>query len=491
MNNLINNTSKIHKYASIKTNNILKLILRRYLLINILLFILLLFTQCTKKGTSSDLGILLFLGLKTDDTNLRSILSEYNVTALPDAPHYSAELLHLGEALFYEKEISGGRNISCATCHHPSLVSGDSLSQPIGVNGTGIGLKRVPSPGTPLVARNAPELHNRDLNIWSSMFWDGRVSIDSSGSVHTPAGIKTPTDLSGVLAAQAIFPMTSRTEMLGAADDGSDSNELADFDPDSDPDLIWTGITSRLKAIPGYIALFSAAYPDVLTADINISHIGNAIAAYEGHFWNTLEASEWTMSDFNRYLEGDDSALNTKAKNGAFLFFGKAGCASCHNGPLLSDQKFHNIAVPQLGPDMDTDPYDRGRYRITGKSEDMFAFRTPALRESEYTWPYLHNGTFISLEKVIEHHLNPADSLAGYSSESNGVTANAVNLYKGNQTINTEMLSVLSPELKQGIVLTADENAELIEFLKSLSSPTTLTLGSKVPSSVPSGLPID
>jgi cytochrome c peroxidase len=73
--------------------------------------------------------------------------------------------------------------------------------------------------------------------------------------------------------------------------------------------------------------------------------------------------------------------MSDEAKQGAILFYGKAGCATCHSTGLLTDQKFHNLAVPQIGDGKGREqPFDLGRARETGNDCDRYAFRTPPLR---------------------------------------------------------------------------------------------------------------
>ncbi|MCB0238120.1 MAG: hypothetical protein KDH08_05655, partial [Anaerolineae bacterium] len=109
-----------------------------------------------------------------------------------------------------------------------------------------------------------------------------------------------------------------------------------------------------------------------------------------------IDAFTLLDSPWDRFLAGDDSALSTDAQHGALLFYGDAGCARCHSGNLLTDQEFHNAAVPQLGPGKGRqNPYiDLGRARETGNPDDRFAFRTPPLRNVALTGPWMHNGAF-------------------------------------------------------------------------------------------------
>ena len=101
-------------------------------------------------------------------------------------------------------------------------------------------------------------------------------------------------------------------------------------------------------------------------------------------------------SPFQRYVEGDHSALTSAQKRGLRLFIGKAACSDCHNGPTLSDGAFHNIGVGMAAKEPDL-----GRYVVTKLSGDRGAFRTPTLREVARHSPYMHDGSQKTLEEVI------------------------------------------------------------------------------------------
>ncbi len=105
-------------------------------------------------------------------------------------------------------------------------------------------------------------------------------------------------------------------------------------------------------------------------------------------------------SPYDRYLSGDRSALSETAQRGLALFRGKAGCSECHIGPNLTDEQFHNTGVAwRTGS-----PADEGRARVTGAAEDRGAFKTPTLREITRTAPYMHDGSFPTLDRVIEYY---------------------------------------------------------------------------------------
>ena len=136
----------------------------------------------------------------------------------------------------------------------------------------------------------------------------------------------------------------------------------------------------RLLAIPEYVQLFQAAYPSVPPGQLGFQHAANAIAAFEADAFTSLG------SPLDHYLKGDATALGEAEKRGAVLFFGKANCGACHLGPHLTDNLFHSIGVPQVGPGSVEDaPQDRGRERVTGSPSHSFQFRTPPLRNVELT----------------------------------------------------------------------------------------------------------
>lgn len=442
-----------------------------------------LIVSCAPKSSSSDvLSAFFLLDRKTTDDRLRELLQANGIEPLSVAEKPSPAMLKLGEALFFDKILSGNQNISCATCHGPALVGGDTLSLSIGEGGTGAGQNRILSAGN-LIHRNSIELHNRGVVGWKNFFWDGRLNVDDNGVLHS-SETALPTGLKNLLAAQAMFPVLSRTEMRGQ----NGSNSIANI-PDSNPQAVWDALVARLVAVPAYVTLFQNAYSSVNTVDLKFQHGANAIADFIAHLWDTTDSKNWSLSPWNRYLNGENDALSDKAKDGAFLFYGKAGCADCHSGSLMTDQKFHNIAVPQFGPGFGSAaPLDKGRSGANANPSDDFKFRTPPLREVSYTGPYFHNGAYTSLKDVILHHLKPAYSLTNY--DPNRIPATFRNTYISDATTRNQILQTLDPLVQKNISLTEKETDQLLEFLNSLSSPTTLNLGNRIPLSVPSGLPI-
>ena len=425
---------------------------------------------------------------------VQQALADDGIQALTPAPAESAEMVELGRMLFFDKELSGNRNISCATCHHPTAGTGDALPVSIGEGGVGLAENRAQAAGH-LIPRNAPAVFNLAVPGANRMFWDGRVSRDPvSGVLETPEpglnGTPTPTwapyvqQLTTALAAQAMFPVTSREEMRG------DGNDLATAGAISNQAL-WEAIMLRLVGteaggggIAGYRTLFQAAYPSVTSFDdFTFAHAARAIAAFETSAYTKLD------TPLDLYLAGDHSALSDSEKRGAVLFCGRANCAACHNGPHLSDFQNHAIAAPQVGPGKEPLPFrDRGRFLVTNSPSDLYRFRTPPLRNVALTGPWTHAGAYTSLEAVVRHHLDPTTSLLSYDVGQLPVLFQST--FDADGTRNNARLAAVSPLLGAPVSLTQAEFSDLMAFLHALTSPSSLTLIQDVPDSVPSGLPV-
>jgi cytochrome c peroxidase len=428
-------------------------------------------------------------GLSPLDAELRVLLSAAEVTELSALPPEPTPLVDLGRLLFFDKVLSGNRNISCATCHHPTAFTGDALPVSIGEGGVGTGAQRQMGDGV-LVPRNSPAVFNGDR--LSVMFWDGRLSLGVVGP-----GLQTPepglngsdpsypeaTPLNSALAGQAMFPPTSHEEMRGWAGE----NEVADAETNLE---VWRALTLRLvgdgsEANPGfteYRELFRAAFPDLAVPDdVTFGHAARALAAFETEAWRA------ESTPFDRYLRGDRTALSDQEKEGAILFFGRAGCAECHRGPLLTDESFHAMAVPQLGPGKGEPSQDRGRELETGDPEDRYRFRTPPLRNVLITGPWMHDGSFTSLGAALDHVLDPAASLAAYDPAQLPV------LFRGTVDLdparNAERAQSLD-DLVGPVVLEEGEREALLSFLIALTDPASLDLLDDIPARVPSGLPV-
>lgn len=420
------------------------------------------------------------------DRDLRAVIRESGISPLDPEPSPEPAKAALGQALFFDKELGGNRDVSCATCHHPTTSTADGISLSIGTGGKGLGPERILGSGREFIARNATDLFNRGLPGWTTMFWDNRVNGTPEIGFHSPAVGQLPPGLDSVLAAQALFPVTSDEEMRGEPGDRDvlgNPNELADI-MDEDLTAIWDGLMARLLAILEYGDLFAAAYPDVPVEQLGIQHAVNAIAAFEIDAWTYLD------SPWDRYVSGDDGVLSDEAKRGALLFYGQAGCGQCHAGNLLTDQETHNMAVPQLGPGKDDEaPLDIGRARVTHYPGDMFAFRTPPLRNVELTGPWMHNGAYATLEGAVRHMLAPQASLLAY--DPGQLVPELKTAIHDEQKVSDLLLATLDPLVATPVELSDEEFNDLMAFLQALTDPAALDLRQDIPASVPSGLAVE
>lgn len=103
---------------------------------------------------------------------------------------------------------------------------------------------------------------------------------------------------------------------------------------------------------------------------------------------------------YDRFVDGDQSALSAEQQQGLQIFRGKGNCSSCHVGPTLSDESFHDTGVAWHAGQFSDD----GRAIVTEDPKDRGAFKTPTLREVERTAPYMHDGSFARLEDVVQFY---------------------------------------------------------------------------------------
>jgi cytochrome c peroxidase len=181
-------------------------------------------------------------------------------------------------------------------------------------------------------------------------------------------------------------------------------------------------LMERLSSLDEYKPLFAAAFPGEA---IGPATIAKAIATYE----RTVVSAP---APFDAWIAGEEAAISEEAKRGFALFNGKARCSSCHAGWNFTDDSFHDIGLPST---------DVGRGKFLPQVEKMQnAFKTPGLREIRYRGPYMHDGSVKTLEAVMDHY-----SEGGVDRPSR------------------------SP-LMQRVDLSAQEKADLVAFMKTLSS---------------------
>jgi cytochrome c peroxidase len=255
----------------------------------------------------------------------------------PEDNPYSAAKVELGRFLYFDTRISSDNSTSCASCHAPEKAFTDNAPVSTGIGGQKGG-------------RSAPTVINRAYS--TQQFWDGRAAS---------------------LEDQAIGPIANPIEMT--------SNKTATEAHDA--------CVARLRGVPGYVALFEKAFG---TKSITIELVGKAIATFE----RTVYSGN---APFDKYNNGDTSAMNESQVRGMKLFFGRLACDSCHIGFNFTDGSYENIGIG-----MDKPNPDLGRFVVSGKEEDRGAFKTPTLRDIEHTGPYMHDGSLKTLEEVVEHY---------------------------------------------------------------------------------------
>jgi cytochrome c peroxidase len=387
------------------------------------------------------------------------------------------ELVRLGQALAFDRILSGNRDISCMSCHLPTFGTGDGRSLSIGQGATGLGPARVHPQGE-FIPRNAPAAFN--LAAVGPLFWDGRVAVDERGHFLTPANQRVTPEMTrvfefGALSALPLFPVLSREEMRAFT-----GNELARVS-DKQTQQVWRLLMDRLGRIQEYRRMFEAAYPGTRFAEMNFGHASNAIAGF------LIDRLAFSDSPWDRFLAGDDAAMTEVQLRGAKNFM-SARCSICHNGPALTDNRFHNVAVAQFGPgkgDGASRRDDFGREEVTGNPRDRYAFRTPPLRNVELTAPYGHDGAFFSLRDFVAHYSESDIKLRAF--DVNGLEP----ALRGTLLQNFEDILATRDTLLNGVVFPDVVIDEVTEFMKALTDPAARDLGAIAPARVPSGLPVD
>ncbi|WP_343702183.1 cytochrome-c peroxidase [Chitinophaga sp.] len=267
------------------------------------------------------------------------------------------EKVELGRLLFYDPILSGGKDVACATCHHPDFGYAENIDLSIGVNGIGLGEKRRFNQGNniPFTKRNSQSLLNTAFNGIGTdgqympeeapMFWDLRAK-----------GLEE----------QAAMPIKTFEEMRGH---GFSEEHITEE------------VVKRVNGIAQYRQLFKTVFPESST--ITLTDITKALGAFQ----RSLTA---VNSRFDQFMRGDRSALTEREREGMQLFI-QSGCARCHSGPMLSDFKSHVLGAP-----------DNEKLPVSDSGiERSYSFRTPTLRNLRFTRPYMHSGKIQSLNEVL------------------------------------------------------------------------------------------
>ena len=420
-------------------------------------------------------------------------LAESLPRALTDADFLAVDDAEagLGQLLFYDPILSGNREVACATCHHPAFGTGDGLSLSLGDGGIGLGPeRRVDAENLPeqRVPRNAQPLFNLGFSGYSALFHDGRIEIDNArpGGLRTPLDEEMTTGFASAVSAQSMFPVLSPDEMAGhySENEIAQAVRLGRLTGDGGA---WDLIARRVANVPAYVEKFIAVYPVIEGPDdIKFTDISNAIAAFMELEWRSDTAP------FDTVLRGEAS-FDAAAQAGADLFYGAAGCSACHSGPLLSDFLFHAMGQPQLGPGkgarFETGAADEGRFRVTGNTADLFAFRTPSLRNVALTGPWGHAGAYGDLADFVIAHADPVAALENYDRAQ--VTLPPMDAADWRIMDDPAAVAAIAAAVTAPSVdLSADAIAQLVAFLNTLTDPVSISGRLGVPATVPSGLPV-
>jgi len=296
------------------------------------------------------------------------------VMSIPNDNQLSEKKVALGRKIFMDRRLSHNNTISCAMCHVPEQgFTSNELATAVGIEGrTG--------------RRNSPTILN--AGYIEKLFHDGRESS---------------------LENQVISPLTAFNEM-------------------GNPSIGY--VIDKVRSLADYKNLFE----DAFNGPVSLERFSQALAAYE----RTLVSGN---SRFDQWYYGKNkNALNQNEIDGFKLFTGKAGCVSCHTldskAAVFTDQSFHNTGIgwsrnnavnnkifkekkikvrlaPGVEVVVDQNHFDDaseapqndvGRFEITEDPKDSWAYKTPSLRNVEITGPYMHDGSLLTLEDVIDFY---------------------------------------------------------------------------------------
>jgi cytochrome c peroxidase len=313
---------------------------------------------CSVPGQNSDV-----LGSELRE-QIRKEFPDIIPVPIPENNPQTPEKVALGEALFFDPNLSSCGTVACASCHLPEKGFGDGERVSEGCAGaTG--------------RRNSNSLYGS--GFLSHLFWDGRVQS---------------------LEEQALGPIVDPVEMANTWDNVIHYLETGEH------------LVTK-EHFPASARFYKRNFDEIFSGEITSTNVAKAIAAYERTVLST-------GSPFDRWLGGDDSALSPAQKQGATVFFGRGRCSNCHPPPNFTDSDFHNVAVQSVGFEKagmfpvngqicggiaeDVDPGRAEVPFLQSSCSDLGKFRTPSLRNVEFSSPYMHNGIHPSLDSVIQHY---------------------------------------------------------------------------------------
>lgn len=362
-----------------------------------------------------------------------------NIPQDPKNP-LSADKVALGKLLFHEtaigldsKKYISVQTYSCASCHHAKAGFQSCLPQGIGEGGVGFGVQG----------------EGRSKN---SLYQDSEIDVQP---VRTPSALniayQTNILWNGQFGATHLNQNTQSSWTVGTPKEknnlgyqGTETQAIAG----QDVHRLFVN-KALIDAIPLYKELFKKAFPTMDLSDNQQLKLnaGLAIAAYE----RSLLATE---APFQQWLKGNYDAMTADQKNGAKLFFGKANCTQCHNGPSLANMDFYALGFNDLhngsyGSNQvvqaSADKVEhKGRGGFTGKAADMFKFKVPQLYNLKDSPFYGHGSSFTKIEDVITYK-NSAKA------QNSNVPSTQLALEFKPLNLTTEEIRLLSEFIRNGL----------------------------------------
>lgn len=272
-------------------------------------------------------------------------LSHFPMMEIPADNPMTQDGVELGRFLFYDPILSADSTMSCGSCHAPDLSFTDEKAVSVGIDGIA---------GT----RSSMSLLNIGYNF-KGLFWDGRVMT---------------------LEEQALLPVEDPIELHNS----------------------WINVIGKLKESALYREMFRKAFGISSSSEMTKELAAKAIAQFE----RSLISSGKSTYDKERMFE---VIFSDEEEEGFNLFFDvdipglpDGQCFHCHADPLMTNNEYFNNGLDSVASLEDFQ--DKGRFLATGKFFDQGKFRTPTLRNIQYTAPYMHDGRFETLEEVIDFY---------------------------------------------------------------------------------------
>jgi len=314
-----------------------------------------------------------------------------NIPQDPNNP-ITAEKVALGNLLFFETGLAlapaqgiGKGSFSCGSCHVPSAGFMPGRAQGIADGGLGFGdngenRNKYPSYAADEIdAQGIRPLTQLNVAYVTNTSWNGQFGAN---------GVNENTE--------SLWSDNEETALNFKGFSGNETQNIAGLS------LHRMVINKTVLDTLGYTPMYDAAFADYPEEErYSIETTALALSSYT----RTLFTNQ---APFQKWLKGDNTAMTDQEKRGAMLFFGKAGCNTCHEGPALNSMEFAGLGVQDLFENggLGTDASDKknlGRGGFTGKEEDMFQFRVPQLYNLKNSPFYFHGSSHNSIRDVVQY----------------------------------------------------------------------------------------